>query len=112
MMMNSPSIRRITVAGAGVLGAQIAFQAAVHGFNLFLYDINDSAIQAGHRRLEGLRATYDGDGVASPERTAAALVRTTLTTSLFIDTGKLGVDAGEGFYTYPNPAYLRPGFLS
>jgi 3-hydroxyacyl-CoA dehydrogenase len=29
----------------------------------------------------------------------------------FIDTGKLGVDAGEGFYTYPNPAYLRPGFL-
>jgi 3-hydroxyacyl-CoA dehydrogenase len=30
----------------------------------------------------------------------------------FIDTGKLGVDAGEGFYTYPNPAYLAPGFLT
>ena len=30
----------------------------------------------------------------------------------FIDTGKLGVDVGEAFYTYPNPAYLRPGFLS
>jgi hypothetical protein len=28
-MMNSPSIRRVTVAGAGVLGAQIAFRAAV-----------------------------------------------------------------------------------
>jgi 3-hydroxyacyl-CoA dehydrogenase len=82
MMMNSPSVRRITVAGAGVLGAQIAFQAAVHGFNLFLYDINDSALEAGRRRLEGLKAAYDGDGVASPERTAAALVRTTLTTSL------------------------------
>ena len=27
----------------------------------------------------------------------------------FIDTGKLGVDVGEGFYTYPNPAYLAPG---
>jgi hypothetical protein len=25
---------------------------------------------------------------------------------------KLGVDAGEGFYTYPNPAYLAPGFLT
>ncbi len=24
----------------------------------------------------------------------------------FIDTGKLGVDVGEGFYTYPNSAYL------
>jgi hypothetical protein len=82
MMMNSPSIRRISVAGAGVLGAQIAFQAAVHGFNLFLYDVNDSALAAGRRRLEGLKAAYDGDGVASPEGTAAALVRTTLTTSL------------------------------
>ena len=30
----------------------------------------------------------------------------------FIDTGKLGVDVGEGFYTYPNPAYLAPGFLT
>jgi hypothetical protein len=26
--------------------------------------------------------------------------------------GKLGVDAGEGFYTYPDPAYLRSGFLA
>ena len=80
--MHSPSIRRVTVAGAGVLGAQIAFQAAVHGFNLFLYDINDGALEAGHRRLEGLRAAYDGNGVVSPEQTAAALARTTLTTSL------------------------------
>jgi 3-hydroxyacyl-CoA dehydrogenase len=30
----------------------------------------------------------------------------------FIDTGKLGVDAGEGFYTYPNPAYLARDFLT
>jgi 3-hydroxybutyryl-CoA dehydrogenase len=81
-MTDSASIRRVTVAGAGVLGAQIAFQAAVHGFNLFLYDINDSALEAGRRRLEGLKVAYDGDGVASPEQTAAALNRTTLTTSL------------------------------
>jgi len=25
--------------------------------------------------------------------------------------GRLGVKSGEGFYTYPNPAYKRPGFL-
>lgn len=29
----------------------------------------------------------------------------------FIDTGKLGAAVGEGFYTYPNPEYLRPDFL-
>jgi 3-hydroxyacyl-CoA dehydrogenase len=81
-MMNSLSIRRVTVAGAGVLGAQIAFQAAVHGFSLFVYDINDGALEAGRRRLEGLKAAYDGSGVASPDETAAALARTTLSTSL------------------------------
>jgi 3-hydroxyacyl-CoA dehydrogenase len=52
--MNSP-IQRVAVAGAGVLGAQIAFQSATHG---------------------------------------------------------LGVESGEGFYTYPDPAYLRPDFLA
>jgi 3-hydroxybutyryl-CoA dehydrogenase len=25
--------------------------------------------------------------------------------------GRLGVKSGEGFYTYPNPAYRQPGFL-
>jgi 3-hydroxyacyl-CoA dehydrogenase len=80
--MLSPSIRRVTVAGAGVLGAQIAFQAAVHGFNLFLCDVNNGALEAGRRRLEALRAAYDGNGAVSQEQTAAALARTTLTTSL------------------------------
>jgi 3-hydroxyacyl-CoA dehydrogenase len=29
----------------------------------------------------------------------------------FIDKGKLGVSTGEGFYTYPNPAYANEDFL-
>lgn len=29
----------------------------------------------------------------------------------YIDKGKLGTATGEGFYTYPNPAFLQPGFL-
>ncbi|MBP7867353.1 MAG: 3-hydroxybutyryl-CoA dehydrogenase [Acidobacteria bacterium] len=30
----------------------------------------------------------------------------------YIDKGRLGVKSGRGFYTYPDPAYLRPGFLN
>lgn len=29
----------------------------------------------------------------------------------FIDKGKMGIRAGEGFYSYPNPAYAAPDFL-
>ncbi|MCK1996080.1 3-hydroxyacyl-CoA dehydrogenase [Psychrobacillus psychrodurans] len=30
----------------------------------------------------------------------------------YIDKGKTGSEAGEGFYKYPNPNYLKPDFLS
>jgi 3-hydroxybutyryl-CoA dehydrogenase len=29
----------------------------------------------------------------------------------FIQKGRLGVASGQGFYTYPNPAFSRPGFI-
>jgi 3-hydroxybutyryl-CoA dehydrogenase len=29
----------------------------------------------------------------------------------YVDRGALGVKAGRGFYTYPDPAYARPGFI-
>ncbi len=30
----------------------------------------------------------------------------------YIDKGCLGIKSRPGFYTYPNPAYARPGFLT
>ena len=29
----------------------------------------------------------------------------------YVDRGDLGVKTGRGFYTYPDPAYARPGFI-
>ncbi|MNI69586.1 putative 3-hydroxybutyryl-CoA dehydrogenase [compost metagenome] len=31
--------------------------------------------------------------------------------SEYVDKGKLGAAAGEGFYKYPNPSFLKPDFL-
>jgi 3-hydroxybutyryl-CoA dehydrogenase len=30
----------------------------------------------------------------------------------YIDGGKLGIKSGQGFYTYPDPAFLKPDFIS
>jgi hypothetical protein len=29
----------------------------------------------------------------------------------FIQKGRLGVTSGQGFYSYPNPAFAQPGFI-
>lgn len=51
-------IQNISVLGAGVLGAQIAFQAAYAGFHVVSYDISDAALAAAATRFDSLQATY------------------------------------------------------
>ena len=50
--------KNVTIAGSGVLGSQIAFQTAFHGFNVNVYDINDEAIVAAKSRMENLKGVY------------------------------------------------------
>lgn len=76
-------IRKVTVLGTGVLGAQIAFQTAYSGFEVTAYDIDDAALERGRATFAGLVATYERevDGAADG-RAAAALGRLTLTADL------------------------------
>lgn len=76
-------IRNVTVLGCGVLGAQIAFQAAYKRFPVTAYDINNDALVAARGRFERLAANYvkNVDG-ADEHNTRAALDRLTLTTDL------------------------------
>lgn len=52
------NFKHITIAGSGVLGSQIAFQTAFHGFQVNIYDISDDAIAAAKQRMEKLKQVY------------------------------------------------------
>lgn len=61
------SFSRITVAGSGVLGSQIAFQAAFKRFDVTVYDISDEALAKARERIEALKPRYMADLGASQE---------------------------------------------
>ncbi|MFK0401362.1 3-hydroxyacyl-CoA dehydrogenase [Microbacterium sp. NPDC090225] len=77
-------MKNITVLGTGVLGSQIAFQTAFHGFDVTAYDIDDAALERAAERFRGLAARYVTDAVegAADGGADAAIGRIRLTTSL------------------------------
>ncbi|MCU1474627.1 3-hydroxyacyl-CoA dehydrogenase [Amnibacterium sp.] len=59
----------VTVLAAGVLGAQIAFQTANHGFTVTVYDVDEAAIASARSRFDAIVAQYtrevgDAEGAA------------------------------------------------
>ncbi|SDS32954.1 3-hydroxyacyl-CoA dehydrogenase [Corynebacterium timonense] len=54
-------IKNVTVLGAGVLGAQIAFQIAYKGFNVISWDIDDDAVEAAKKRFDSFEDRYVND---------------------------------------------------
>lgn len=72
-------IRKVTVLGSGVLGAQIAFQVAYCGFEVCVYDISDEAVAKARQRFDGLAAIYIKEvpgADAENTRAAAAAIKT------------------------------------
>ncbi|MEU4813123.1 3-hydroxyacyl-CoA dehydrogenase [Nocardia fluminea] len=75
--------RKVTVLGTGVLGSQIAFQTAFHGFDVTAYDIDDAALTAARTRFDGLATVYQQDVAgADASNTAATAAGITLTADL------------------------------
>ena len=63
--------KNITVAGSGVLGSQIAYQTAFHGFQVSVYDINDEALELAKERIKKLKPRYQEDLKATQEEVDA-----------------------------------------
>ena len=78
-----PSIKTLTVLGTGVLGSQIAFQAAFHGFAVTAYDVDEDALAKARDRFTRLAGIYRAQvGGASEGKTEAALANLRLTADL------------------------------
>ncbi|PPH83269.1 3-hydroxyacyl-CoA dehydrogenase [Rathayibacter sp. AY1D9] len=74
-----PTIRTVTVLGSGVLGSQIAFQSAFHGFDVTVYDLFDDVLESARERLRGLAGVYESvpGGVAGGPQEALDSLRLT-----------------------------------
>jgi len=89
-----PSIQRVTVFGAGLMGAGIAQVAAQHGVKVVLTDVSDAAIANGRKIIEksltrvARKAHPDSeeDQRSLVERTFANLVTTTNSEEAVSDT--------------------------
>jgi len=78
-----PSIKTLTVLGTGVLGSQIAFQAAFHGFVVTAYDVDEDALAKARDRFTRLAGIYRAQVAGASEgRTEAALANLRLSADL------------------------------
>jgi 3-hydroxyacyl-CoA dehydrogenase len=76
------NIKKVAVAGTGVLGSQIAFQSAFKGFEVSAYDINEEALEQARKRYQVLMERYQADKYGNKEEVEAAYNRITLHTDL------------------------------
>lgn len=76
------TIKNVTVAGGGVLGSQIAYQSALKGFNVTLYDINDEQIANAKQHVNSLQSGYQRDIGLTPEEFQTGLSNMTFSAQL------------------------------
>ena len=63
-------ITNVTVLGTGVLGSQIAFQTAFHGFSVTAYDISDEVLAQAEKRFAALATTYEKEVAGAADGSA------------------------------------------
>lgn len=75
-------IKNITIIGTGNLGSRIGLQAAISGYNVIFYDINDSALSKAKVSLEKICTQLIKSNLLSTTKKEEALARIEYSTDL------------------------------
>lgn len=78
------NIKNVTVFGSGVLGAQIAFQTAYHGYSIILFDIKEELLANAKLKFEQFKSLYQQNKNVTLADLDAAISRISFTTDLAI----------------------------
>jgi 3-hydroxybutyryl-CoA dehydrogenase len=81
--MQLSDVRRVVIVGGGTMGQQIGFQCAAHGYDVTVYDIAPSALEAAAKRIDAYAEGLEADGTITSELRHAARARIALTADLF-----------------------------
>lgn len=76
------NIKNVTILGAGVLGSQIAWQTAFHGFNVIVFDINEESLEEAKKRHEHFSEHFRNNRGANDEEIKNTFNRLSYTTDL------------------------------
>ena len=77
--MNIDDVKKVLILGSGTMGQQIGFQCALHGYDVFLYDIDEGVFEKARGRLARIAATLIRREKISREDADAAISRITMT---------------------------------
>jgi 3-hydroxyacyl-CoA dehydrogenase len=69
------NIQHVTICGSGVLGTQIAFQTAMHGFDVTVYDIKQELLEQAREKFYQLSELYQEDLKSTPQELRSAINR-------------------------------------
>jgi 3-hydroxybutyryl-CoA dehydrogenase len=78
------TIKNVTTAGSGVLGSQIAFQTAFHGYAVMVYDISDEILEKSQAAFQKLGEAYKADLNASQKQIDETMDRLSFSSDLAV----------------------------
>lgn len=76
--MKIDDIRRVLIIGAGTMGQQIGFVCAMHGYDVVLYDIDETELDTGLKRIQQLGSQFASSRRITQKDAGDIMTRVTL----------------------------------